>query len=800
MRIMKKILPLLIMLMGTFKMHAQKNKIAIGDNAPALHIEKWIKGSPVTKFEKGKVYLVDISIIFCPGCIAIIPELTNVSQKYRGKAEVFVVYSHATPQHVKSFAERMGKKMDYGVSVDTKENLTAKEWGVSGFPKCFIVNQEGKIAYIGGDVDNALESIIKTGQYTPDPEIGKRKQEEWIEANKIWNAYQERKREFHQKGNYKALIHLIDSLLPFASDEKKYELGKYGLLPDRFEAYLLDNDSISADNSLKEMMTLTTDSWWRHLDDLFSKFIPPFSTRVLPFNYERYLEIAERAANDGGGNQKVAVLCGRASIMYACKRNKAEALAVLNEAGKIAEKEENDKERERVKQTISQIQKADAQYQQANADWKILMKLMENGGYPPVEEVDKAGQEKGWVGQTLCYENHMRKIIARAADFWDKYPTDERRKVAMNIFFRTHMYSLSPWIDTSKITRELTAKINAIYDESTKDFKIGKERGKILGSSMFRLFPRDFKAEAEWQRKRTEMVNKEVSRYGINLVEKEKIEWGLFTSDWGQTATEWRHLPNTDENLESEITATESDYWTLLATHFWEGMWLRFNEHISKFADLPVVSDRALNFLGATAGTRHAGSATKIYWQRIAEIYGDPKHPLAQKAGILALLKQVQLQADADKAAAGQKPVELQFTAFDGREVDLAKLRGKVVLIDFWSTSCAGCLASMPHLKEMYNRYHGKGLEIISISLDPGLWKGEIQKGNLSRVEAVIKKYDMTWPQRFTGEGMGDPFAKLYSISALPTVWLLDKEGMIADKNARGTRLEPLIRKYLGLN
>jgi hypothetical protein len=45
----------------------------------------------------------------------------------------------------------------------------------------------------------------------------------------------------------------------------------------------------------------------------------------------------------------------------------------------------------------------------------------------------------------------------------------------------------------------------------------------------------------------------------------------------------------------------------------------------------------------------------------------------------------------------------------------------------------------------------------------------------------VVEKQGLPWPQRFTGKGMGDPFAKLYAISALPTIWLLDKDCKIVD-------------------
>ncbi|MCK9305595.1 MAG: TlpA family protein disulfide reductase, partial [Bacteroidales bacterium] len=193
-----------------------------------------------------------------------------------------------------------------------------------------------------------------------------------------------------------------------------------------------------------------------------------------------------------------------------------------------------------------------------------------------------------------------------------------------------------------------------------------------------------------------------------------------------------------------------------------------------------------------TSGTHNTTELVKNYWKEIVDTYGNPEHPLAKKAGIEALVKQAKVQFEAYKIATGEKAVELEpFTSLDGRQVDLANLRGKVVLIDFWATWCKACLESMPELKSMYEKYHDKGLEVIGVNLD--------NKELEAQVRQVVAKQVLPWPQRFTGEGMNDPLAKLYGINSLPTVWLLDKDGRITDREARGERLEPLIRKYLGL-
>jgi thiol-disulfide isomerase/thioredoxin len=155
--------------------------------------------------------------------------------------------------------------------------------------------------------------------------------------------------------------------------------------------------------------------------------------------------------------------------------------------------------------------------------------------------------------------------------------------------------------------------------------------------------------------------------------------------------------------------------------------------------------------------------------------------PVAQPAS-------AQVQVVPTPAAAAQDPdrPEIRFTAVDGREVDLASLRGKVVLIDFWSTWCGPCVREIPNVVNAYREFHSRGFEVIGISFDT----------NRAALERMVRSKDMPWPQHFDGKGWKNEFGLKFGIRSLPTMWLIDDEGRIVTRNARGD-LASRVRRLL---
>ena len=120
-------------------------------------------------------------------------------------------------------------------------------------------------------------------------------------------------------------------------------------------------------------------------------------------------------------------------------------------------------------------------------------------------------------------------------------------------------------------------------------------------------------------------------------------------------------------------------------------------------------------------------------------------------------------------------PIDLTFTAVDGTPVDLAALRGKVVLLDFWATWCGPCRGEVPNVVAAYNKYHDQGFEVVGVSLDQ-------DKDALNQFTAGN---GMVWPQYFDGQGWGNSLAGRFGIRSIPQMWLLDKKGRVITKDGR---------------
>ncbi|HEY3760176.1 MAG TPA: TlpA disulfide reductase family protein [Verrucomicrobiae bacterium] len=103
------------------------------------------------------------------------------------------------------------------------------------------------------------------------------------------------------------------------------------------------------------------------------------------------------------------------------------------------------------------------------------------------------------------------------------------------------------------------------------------------------------------------------------------------------------------------------------------------------------------------------------------------------------------------------KPLHMKFTAMDGQEVDINRMKGRVVLIDFWATYCVPCVEEMPLLKNTYDKFHSRGFDIVGISSD----KDE------KVLNKFVQQHGLPWPEYFERQSSTNKFNAEFVIDAI---------------------------------
>ncbi|HNV67206.1 MAG TPA: TlpA disulfide reductase family protein [Bacteroidales bacterium] len=170
----------------------------------------------------------------------------------------------------------------------------------------------------------------------------------------------------------------------------------------------------------------------------------------------------------------------------------------------------------------------------------------------------------------------------------------------------------------------------------------------------------------------------------------------------------------------------------------------------------------------------------KIVSDSLSVRYPVSRHVRALKENVTTELNQMYI--DRISSIAMQMPETSsspELPDINGKMVSVASLKGKYVLVSFWSTTSEESMNQLPVLRSIYNDYHRKGLEIYQISLDP----------DAERWKNVVRYEEIPWISVREPDPANPVYARLMNITSLPSNLLYDPQGNIINTNLTGRNL-----------
>ncbi len=167
----------------------------------------------------------------------------------------------------------------------------------------------------------------------------------------------------------------------------------------------------------------------------------------------------------------------------------------------------------------------------------------------------------------------------------------------------------------------------------------------------------------------------------------------------------------------------------------------------------------------------------KAFFQRMLDYEDDRLVQLARGA-----MNQVKLR---------DTPFEFSAQLIDGTPFDMAEMRGKIVLVDHWATTCASCIASMPKIRDVYESYRVEGFEVVSICYDCDSQR--------DRLERINRELGLTWTTLIADDQLEDVLNR-YSYRGVPQYMLLNRNGTLYAGTGEvdmGRNLEALLEEML---
>lgn len=209
-------------------------------------------------------------------------------------------------------------------------------------------------------------------------------------------------------------------------------------------------------------------------------------------------------------------------------------------------------------------------------------------------------------------------------------------------------------------------------------------------------------------------------------------------------------------------------------------------------ADFNAMIESYKRMIEKDPGTGRMASLILSQAEAVAEESGDPEFVANTGQKIIAILKDSgepalesvakSMEGEIRRAQLVGKEFSMEGVMLDGSKFDWSKYKGKTVLIDFWATWCGPCKAEVPFMKELYEKYHDKGFEIVGVNV----WERDTMTAE--DVLKYLEEEKVPWPhiddRQSTDAGL-QSLPEMYGISGIPTLFLVGKDGKVVSTTVR---------------
>ena len=138
-----------------------------------------------------------------------------------------------------------------------------------------------------------------------------------------------------------------------------------------------------------------------------------------------------------------------------------------------------------------------------------------------------------------------------------------------------------------------------------------------------------------------------------------------------------------------------------------------------------------------------------------------------------------------EKTIGGALAPDFTLEDINGNPITMSAVKGKIKIIDFWASWCGPCRLNNPALRKLYDEFHSKGLEIIGVSLDT-------QKASWQK---AIEKDGLEWINVSSLNGWDCDIVRLYNVTGVPALYILDEHNRIIANGLRGEQLKTFLQE-----